>query len=105
MIRRPPRSTRTDTLLPYTTLFRSVPVVAKIVSQDILHKSDIGGVRTGLRTDAEITDAWHGILENVREADPHARIDGILIEEMIAQRGVETQIGRASCRERVWQDG
>lgn len=69
------------------------PVVAKIVSQDILHKSDIGGVRTGLRTDAEITDAWHGILENVREADPHARIDGILIEEMIAQRGVETLVG------------
>ncbi|MYN14193.1 CoA-binding protein [Pusillimonas sp. TS35] len=68
-------------------------VVAKVVSPDILHKSDIGGVRIGLRTDAEVADAWRDILENVRKAEPQARIDGILIEEMVEREGVETLVG------------
>lgn len=69
------------------------PVVAKIVSRDILHKSDIGGVRVGLSTEVEVADAWHSILQSVERAHPTARIDGILIEEMIDPNGVETLVG------------
>jgi acyl-CoA synthetase (NDP forming) len=69
------------------------PVVAKIVSPDVMHKSDIGGVRVGLRNEAEVADAWDSILDSVGRAQPTARIDGILIEEMIDRDGVEALVG------------
>lgn len=69
------------------------PVVAKIVSPQILHKSDIGGVIVGLRTAEEIRNAWELIMARAREAYPQADIEGILIEQMMAQRGVETLVG------------
>jgi len=69
------------------------PVVAKIVSAQILHKSDIGAVIVGLRTPQEVREAWELIMANSRQACPQAVIDGILIEQMITQRGVETLVG------------
>ncbi|AWP73990.1 MULTISPECIES: acetate--CoA ligase family protein [Bordetella] len=69
------------------------PVVAKIVSAQILHKSDIGGVAVGLRTPQQVRDAWETIDANARAACPDARIDGILIEQMIGGPGVETLVG------------
>ncbi|MBC9905827.1 acetate--CoA ligase family protein [Achromobacter xylosoxidans] len=68
-------------------------VVAKIVSPQILHKSDIGGVIVGLRTPEEVRNAWDLIMTRSREAYPQADIEGILIEQMMAQRGVETLVG------------
>ena len=69
-------------------------MVAKIVSPDILHKSDIGGVLVGLRTDEEISTAWDLILSNSKKAVPEARIDGVLIEEMFTVKGgVEVIVG------------
>ncbi|AZW29801.1 ATP-grasp domain protein [Bordetella bronchiseptica GA96-01] len=69
------------------------PVVAKIVSAQILHKSDIGGVAVGLQTPQQVREAWETISANARAACPDARIDGILVEQMIGGPGVETLVG------------
>ncbi|KAB7598030.1 acetate--CoA ligase family protein, partial [Verminephrobacter sp. Larva24] len=60
------------------------PVVAKIVSADIAHKSDIGGVQVGLRDAAQLQAAWHTIMSTVTARQPGARIAGLLIEKMAA---------------------
>jgi len=67
-------------------------VVLKIVSPDILHKSDAGGVRIKLRTEKEIRKAFDEIMKNVRNFNPHADIRGILVSPM-AVEGVEIIIG------------
>src|SRR3546814_13622698 len=52
MIRRPPRSTRTDTLFPYTTLFRSVRVARESIGWLLLCRADAAAVKTRRRADA-----------------------------------------------------
>lgn len=69
------------------------PVVAKVSSLQVLHKSDVGGVRLGLQNAAQVAAAWDGILADVRAALPDAHIDGLLIEAMAPAGGVETLIG------------
>ncbi|MFC1877453.1 acetate--CoA ligase family protein [Thermodesulfobacteriota bacterium] len=66
--------------------------VLKIVSPDILHKSDAGGVALGLETDQEITSAFNRIMKNARDFNPEADIRGILISSM-ADKGIEIIIG------------
>ena len=61
------------------------PVVLKIVSPDIIHKSDAGGVMVNLKNPAEIADAYKKILENVKKYKPDAKIAGILVQEMAPQ--------------------
>jgi len=68
------------------------PVVMKIVSRDILHKSDAGGVALDLGDKVEVMDAYQLIIRNAKRYDPHARIDGIEVSEMIP-KGLETIIG------------
>lgn len=58
------------------------PVVAKICSRDILHKTDVGGVRVGVRDTEELQRAMAGILADVGRAAPQARLDGILVQRM-----------------------
>lgn len=68
------------------------PVVAKIVSADIPHKTEVGGVIVGLN-DAEAVSAAYGTLQaRAAERAPGARIDGVLIAPMV-RGGVETIIG------------
>ncbi|MGJ7609639.1 MULTISPECIES: acetate--CoA ligase family protein [unclassified Variovorax] len=68
------------------------PVVAKIVSADIPHKTEVGGVIVGLH-DAEAVSAAYGTLQaRAAERAPRARIDGVLIAPMV-RGGVETIIG------------
>ncbi|MDX2500352.1 MAG: acetate--CoA ligase family protein [Deltaproteobacteria bacterium] len=67
-------------------------VVLKIVSPDILHKSDAGGVRIKLKTKKEIRNAFKEISNNVRKYNPEADIRGILASPM-ADGGVEIIIG------------
>jgi len=62
------------------------PVVAKILSQDILHKTEAGGVALNLADAAALEAAARSILERVRASHPQARIDGILVQEM--QKGI-----------------
>jgi acetyltransferase len=64
----------------------------KIVSPDILHKSDAGGVRVGLKSEKEIRKAFKEISKNAKEYDPKADIRGILVSPM-AKQGVEVIIG------------
>jgi acetyl coenzyme A synthetase (ADP forming)-like protein len=68
------------------------PVVMKIASPDVLHKSDIGGVRVGLETDAMIEEAFFYITSNTQLRQPKARILGVMVQEMIPQ-GKEVILG------------
>jgi acetyltransferase len=68
------------------------PIVMKVVSRDILHKSDVGGIALDLENRDEIIDAWSAIMSNCRARVPDARIKGIQVSEM-APTGVELIIG------------
>jgi len=58
------------------------PTVLKIVSPDILHKWDLGGVVLNLKNATEVKDAYNKILENVKRHKPDAKIVGVLVQEM-----------------------
>lgn len=62
------------------------PVVMKILSSDILHKTDIGGVRLGINSQEEAKKAFGEIIAQVKKQAPLAKIDGVLIEPMIKKR-------------------
>jgi acetyl-CoA synthetase (ADP-forming) len=68
------------------------PVVLKIVSQDIIHKSDAGGVKVGLKTKDEVKAAFSTIMANAKKYKADARIEGILVQEM-APQGTEIIVG------------
>lgn len=68
------------------------PVVLKIVSPDIVHKSDVGGVIINLKGAKEVRDAYRKIVENVKKNVPKAKIEGILVQEM-APPGTEVIVG------------
>lgn len=59
------------------------PVVLKIVSPSILHKSDVGGVVTDVRNVAQLRASYRDILANVKKQMPDVEITGMLVEEMI----------------------
>jgi acyl-CoA synthetase (NDP forming) len=61
------------------------PVVLKIVSPDIIHKSDAGGVIINLKNDAEVKNAYAKILKNAKKYNPAAKIAGVLVQEMAPQ--------------------
>lgn len=69
------------------------PVVAKVASGDITHKTDVGGVRLGLQNADAVGKAWDAIMASVEAKAPGARIDGLLVERMAAAGGVETFVG------------
>lgn len=69
-----------------------LPVVLKIVSPQILHKSDAKGVKVGLKTTEEVSRAYEGIIKNAKEYDRQAEITGVLVEKM-ASTGKETILG------------
>jgi acyl-CoA synthetase (NDP forming) len=68
------------------------PIVMKIVSPDIIHKSDVNGVILNLTNQTEITEAYNAIIYNVRKQKPKARILGVLIQEM-APSSTEVIVG------------
>ncbi|HQU88074.1 MAG: bifunctional acetate--CoA ligase family protein/GNAT family N-acetyltransferase [Zoogloeaceae bacterium] len=71
-----------------------LPVVMKIDSLDITHKSDVGGVRLNLTSLAAVRTAYQEILEGVRRTHPNASINGIAIEPMVIKRnGRELMVG------------
>jgi 4-hydroxybutyryl-CoA synthetase (ADP-forming) len=59
------------------------PIVMKIVSPDIIHKSDAGGVKVGLKNEKEIRSAFREIMDNAKAYKAEASIKGVLIQEMI----------------------
>ncbi|TFG28898.1 CoA-binding protein [Candidatus Thorarchaeota archaeon] len=68
------------------------PVVLKIASPDIVHKSDIGGIRTGLNSPEEVEEAFLQILDNAKTHMPKAIIYGVDVQEMV-EKGKELIIG------------
>jgi len=68
------------------------PVVLKIVSPDISHKTDVGGVKVGINSDEGVRVAYEEIIGNVKKRQPDARINGILVEEM-AKASTEVIVG------------
>lgn len=69
----------------------SPPFAVKVVSRDIAHKSDVGGVKLGLGDVLGAEDAAREVVANARRAKPDAKIDGVLVAEMAA--GLEVLIG------------
>lgn len=68
------------------------PVVLKVSSPDLPHKSDLGLVRVGLRTAAEVQRAFAELEATARKANRMATIDGVLVSELVSG-GVETVVG------------
>ncbi|KCZ73056.1 CoA binding protein,ATP-grasp domain protein [Candidatus Methanoperedens nitroreducens] len=68
------------------------PVVAKIVSLQVVHKSDAGGVVTGIKNKDEVKNAFETIIQNVKKNVPDADITGIIIEKEMPS-GLELIIG------------
>ena len=68
------------------------PVVMKIASPQIIHKSDAGGVKVGLKNDKEVLSAFREIVKNAKKYDKKALIKGVLILEMV-KGGKEMIIG------------
>jgi acyl-CoA synthetase (NDP forming) len=71
------------------------PLVMKIQSPDIAHKSEVGGVRVNIATKGEAFIAYREILENAQKHAPKAKIQGVLVAPM-AKKGVEIIIGTLS---------
>jgi acetyltransferase len=67
------------------------PVVLKIASAQISHKTEVGGVRLNLRTAEEVTREAQDLIEAVRKIAPDAPIEGFLVQEMV--RGTEVILG------------
>lgn len=68
------------------------PLVLKISSPDILHKSDAGGVKLGIRNSRQLAKAYDDLLASVSQKHPAARIEGVTVQKM-ARPGVEVIIG------------
>ena len=99
------------------------PVVMKIVSPQILHKTEAGGVVVGVKSAQAAQEAFTSIVANARRYDGKATIDGVQVQQMLSGGqevligavtdpafgklvafglgGILVEIGRASCRERV----
>jgi acetyl coenzyme A synthetase (ADP forming)-like protein len=69
------------------------PVVLKIASPDILHKTDIGGVKIGLQNAADVRDAYELMVYRAQRYIPEARIWGCLVQEMAPSGGLEVLVG------------
>jgi 4-hydroxybutyryl-CoA synthetase (ADP-forming) len=69
-----------------------LPVVMKIVSPDIIHKSDAGGVKVGVKSDDEVRAAFKTIMNNAKRYNVDANIKGVLVQEMI-KSAKETILG------------
>jgi acetyltransferase len=83
---------RADALGDIAREFGDQPLAMKVVSKDILHKSEAGGVKLNLAGEAALQDGFDQIMASARAYDANADIEGVLITPM-AQKGVEVIIG------------
>ena len=68
------------------------PLVMKIVSPDIMHKTNIGGVKMNIINPPQVKESYKNIICNVRKNKPEARINGMLLYKQ-APKGVEVIVG------------
>ena len=69
------------------------PVVLKILSPQIVHKTDAGGVVLDINSEAELRKAFDLIMQRAREYNPNAEIQGVTVQPMIKKQGYEVIIG------------
>lgn len=72
-----------------------LPVALKIASPDITHKSDAGGVKLGLTSQRQVTQAYRDIIHSTRKGNPQAHIQGVTVQKM-APPGVEVIVGMST---------
>ncbi|KUO81820.1 MAG: acetyl-CoA synthetase [Vulcanisaeta sp. OSP_8] len=68
------------------------PIALKVVSPDIIHKSDVGGVILNISNDDELRSACERIRSNIKEKASYARVSGFLVQKMVPE-GLETIVG------------
>ncbi len=68
------------------------PVALKIISPDIFHKSEAGGIVLNLEDETAVEQGYHRLIRNISENQPQAKIEGVLVEVM-APKGIEVIIG------------
>jgi acetyl coenzyme A synthetase (ADP forming)-like protein len=68
------------------------PVVLKVKSADVIHKTDVGGVKLGIKTEEEAARAFDEIRASLAKAKPGARFEGVTVERMVVG-GIETIVG------------
>jgi acetate---CoA ligase (ADP-forming) len=68
------------------------PVALKVVSQQITHKTDAGGVRLGIAGPEALATAYEEMLAHVKSRNPEAKIDGVLVQQMV-KGGIEVIVG------------
>lgn len=68
------------------------PVVMKIVSEDILHKSDSGGIALNIKNAAELRVEYEAMMARIAQNEPQAHIRGVMVEKM-APKGLEVIVG------------
>ena len=83
-------NTKNDAVEAATTI--GFPVALKISSPDILHKSDVGGVKLNLDSDKAVETAYDELLTAVQKSSPQAQVNGVLVTRM-APAGLEVIIG------------
>jgi acyl-CoA synthetase (NDP forming) len=69
------------------------PVVLKVSSPDVIHKTDVGGILTDLGNEEEMRDAYRKIMASVKRKMPKARIDGMIVQDMIHTGSRELIVG------------
>jgi len=69
------------------------PVALKVDSPDILHKTEAGAIRLGVSGDRELREAFAEVLASARRYSPAARLNGVLVQEMVAPGGTEVIVG------------
>ena len=69
------------------------PVVLKLDSKDITHKSDAGGVKLNLKNEADVREAFEAIVLSAKQYDPNATVNGVTVQPMIDVKGHEVILG------------
>ncbi len=90
-----PQSEIADTPEQAIDLARKIgyPVVLKIASPDILHKTDVGGVKVGLNSPEDVRDAFELMTYRAQRYVPRAHLWGCLVQEMVPEGGQEVLVG------------
>ena len=69
------------------------PVAVKIMSPEITHKTDVGGVRLDINSEPELRLAFDEIIQSAKEHIPDAHIEGVTVQKMIKKKGIEIILG------------
>lgn len=75
------------------------PVVLKIASQDILHKTDFGGVVPGIENSDSLREQYKSLLERMKKGKPEAKIDGVYVQKMLKKIDYELILGSKKDRD------